>query len=85
VIPLSAMSVLGDVDQIDGHVAPRRRLRRPRPASQPALRECRRFVARVGAVSAYARNGVAMTEAGRPIVGGNTAAYGPAGLPLKRR
>ena len=27
------------------------------------MRECRRFVARVGAVSAYAREGLALTEA----------------------
>jgi hypothetical protein len=32
-------------------------------ASQPALRECRRFVARFGAVTRYERNGVALTEA----------------------
>ncbi|HEY0599019.1 CC_3452 family protein [Brevundimonas sp.] len=30
-------------------------------ASQPALRECRRFVARFGPVSRYARDGVALT------------------------
>jgi hypothetical protein len=30
---------------------------------QPLMRECRRFVARVGAVSAYARDGMALTEA----------------------
>lgn len=32
-------------------------------ASQPALRECRRFVARFGAVSAFAREGVPLSEA----------------------
>ncbi|NJC40248.1 hypothetical protein GGQ87_000506 [Brevundimonas alba] len=32
-------------------------------ASQPAVRECRRFVARVGAVTRYERAGVALTEA----------------------
>ena len=32
-------------------------------ASQPALRECRRFVARFGAVSRYERGGTALTEA----------------------
>ena len=32
-------------------------------ASQPVLRECRRFVARFGAVTRYERNGVALTEA----------------------
>lgn len=32
-------------------------------ASQPVLRECRRFVARFGAVSRYARDGVPLTEA----------------------
>ena len=31
-------------------------------ASQPVLRECRRFVARFGAVTRYERNGVALTE-----------------------
>lgn len=31
--------------------------------SQPALRECRRFVARFGAVTRYGRNGAALTEA----------------------
>lgn len=31
-------------------------------ASQPALRECRRFVARFGAVSAFAREGVPLSE-----------------------
>ncbi|WP_428150725.1 CC_3452 family protein [Brevundimonas sp.] len=31
--------------------------------TQPLMRECRRFVARVGAVSAYARNDLALTEA----------------------
>ena len=32
-------------------------------ASQPVLRECRRFVARFGAVTRYERGGVALTEA----------------------
>lgn len=32
-------------------------------ASQPALRECRRFVARFGAVSAFAREGLPLSEA----------------------
>ena len=32
-------------------------------ASQPLMRECRRFVARFGAVSAFSRNGMALTEA----------------------
>ena len=32
-------------------------------ASQPALRECRRFVARFGPVSAYSRDGLALTAA----------------------
>jgi len=32
-------------------------------ASQPALRECRRFVARFGAVTRYERGGTALTEA----------------------
>ncbi len=32
-------------------------------ASQPLMRECRRFVARFGAVSAYSRDGLALTEA----------------------
>lgn len=32
-------------------------------ASQPLMRECRRFVGRVGAVSAYARDGLALTGA----------------------
>ncbi len=31
--------------------------------SQPLMRECRRFVGRIGAVSAYARDGLALTEA----------------------
>lgn len=31
--------------------------------TQPLMRECRRFVARFGAVSAYARQDVALTEA----------------------
>ena len=32
-------------------------------ASQPVLRECRRFVARFGAVSRYERDGLALAEA----------------------
>ena len=32
-------------------------------ASQPVLRECRRFVARFGAVTRYERDGTALTEA----------------------
>lgn len=32
-------------------------------ASQPVLRECRRFVARFGAVSRYERDGAPLTEA----------------------
>ena len=32
-------------------------------ASQPLLRECRRFVARFGAVSRYERDGLALAEA----------------------
>ena len=32
-------------------------------ASQPALRECRRFVARFGMVTRYERGGIALTEA----------------------
>lgn len=32
-------------------------------ASQPVLRECRRFVARFGAVTRYERDGVALTGA----------------------
>lgn len=32
-------------------------------ASQPILRECRRFVARLGPVTRYERDGVALTEA----------------------
>ena len=32
-------------------------------ASQPALRECRRFVVRFGAVTRYERGGAALTEA----------------------
>lgn len=32
-------------------------------ASQPALRECRRFVARFGAVTRYERDGAALSEA----------------------
>ncbi len=32
-------------------------------ASQPVVRECRRFVARFGAVTRYERDGVALTEA----------------------
>jgi hypothetical protein len=31
-------------------------------ANQPALRECRRFVARLGPVTAYGRGGQALTE-----------------------
>ena len=31
--------------------------------TQPLMRECRRFVARFGAVSAFARNDLALTEA----------------------
>ena len=31
--------------------------------TQPLMRECRRFVARVGRVSAYARQGLALTQA----------------------
>lgn len=31
--------------------------------TQPLMRECRRFVGRVGTVSAYARAGLALTEA----------------------
>ena len=31
--------------------------------TQPLMRECRRFVGRLGAVSAYAREGLALTEA----------------------
>ena len=31
--------------------------------TQPLMRECRRFVARFGAVSAFSRNGLALTEA----------------------
>ncbi len=31
--------------------------------TQPLMRECRRFVGRLGAVSAYARDGLALTEA----------------------
>ena len=31
--------------------------------TQPLMRECRRFVARFGAVSAFSRNGMALTEA----------------------
>lgn len=32
-------------------------------STQPLMRECRRFVVRVGAVSAYAREGLALTGA----------------------
>jgi hypothetical protein len=32
-------------------------------ASQPVVRECRRFVARFGPVTRYERDGVALTEA----------------------
>jgi hypothetical protein len=32
-------------------------------ASQPLMRECRRFVARFGAVSAFSRDGMGLTEA----------------------
>lgn len=32
-------------------------------ASQPVLRECRRFVARFGGVSAFSRDGVALSQA----------------------
>ena len=32
-------------------------------ASQPLMRECRRFVMRFGAVSAFSRDGMALTEA----------------------
>lgn len=32
-------------------------------ASQPLMRECRRFVGRMGAVSTFARAGLALTEA----------------------
>lgn len=31
--------------------------------TQPLMRECRRFTARVGAVSTYAREGLALTQA----------------------
>lgn len=31
-------------------------------ASQPLMRECRRFAARFGAVSAFSRDGLALTE-----------------------
>ncbi len=40
--------------------------------SQPALRECRRFVARFGMVTRYERDGAALTEA--QLVQCNTAA-----------
>jgi hypothetical protein len=40
-------------------------------ASQPLMRECRRFVARTGAVSGFSRDGLALTEA--EIVQCNTA------------
>ncbi|MDQ7813035.1 hypothetical protein [Brevundimonas sp.] len=36
---------------------------RGRGASQPVLRECRRFVARFGAVTRYERDGVALSQA----------------------
>ena len=36
---------------------------RGRGASQPVLRECRRFVARFGAVTRYERDGTALTGA----------------------
>ena len=32
-------------------------------ASQPLMRECRRFVARFGAVSAFSRDGLGLTQA----------------------
>ena len=32
-------------------------------AAQPLMRECRRFVARTGAVSAFSRDGLALTQA----------------------
>lgn len=32
-------------------------------AAQPLMRECRRFVARTGAVSGYSRDGLALTQA----------------------
>ena len=41
-------------------------------ASQPVLRECRRFVARFGPVTRYERDGVALTEA--ELANCNTAA-----------
>ncbi len=40
-------------------------------AAQPLMRECRRFVARAGAVSGFSRDGLALTEA--EIVQCNTA------------
>jgi hypothetical protein len=43
-------------------------------ASQPLMRECRRFVARFGAVSAFSRDGLALTEA--ELAQCNTAARG---------
>ena len=52
---------------LDGHVwrcdAAGQCIGRGGGASQPLMRECRRFVARVGAVSAYARAGLALTDA----------------------
>ena len=42
--------------------------------SQPAVRECRRFVARFGVVTRYERDGAALTEA--QLVQCNTAAAG---------
>ena len=41
-------------------------------ANQPAMRECRRFVARLGPVIAYSRGGQALTEA--EVAQCNTAA-----------
>ena len=49
-------------------------LARGRGVSQPALRECRRFVARFGAVTRYERDGAALTEA--QLAQCNTAAVG---------
>ena len=43
-------------------------------ASQPLMRECRRFVARIGTVAAYARDGMALTEA--EVAQCNTAVRG---------
>lgn len=42
--------------------------------SQPALRECRRFVARFGAVTAFSRDALALTDA--EVAQCNTAARG---------